>query len=100
MREAGERGDLEAQKALGRFYLTGLEEMGSDPTEAERWLSIAAGRGDTESQELLEQARSAKKKEQAYYAWKQHWQPIYYGYWYRSYAYRYNWTPTGWVYHP
>ena len=31
MRDAAERGHLEAQKAVGRFYLTGLEEMGSDP---------------------------------------------------------------------
>ena len=34
MREAGERGVLPAQAALGRFYLAGLQEMGSDPAEA------------------------------------------------------------------
>ncbi|MCK5437659.1 MAG: sel1 repeat family protein, partial [Desulfobulbaceae bacterium] len=48
MRNAAERGDIDAQKALGRLYLTGLEEMGSDPQEAEKWLRIAAGRGDKE----------------------------------------------------
>ena len=36
MRDAAERGDLNAQKAVGRLYLTGLEEMGSDPREAEK----------------------------------------------------------------
>ncbi|MEM1458620.1 tetratricopeptide repeat protein, partial [Bifidobacterium animalis] len=46
MREAAERGNLQAQKALGAFYLFGLEEMGSDPREAEKWLSIAVSRGD------------------------------------------------------
>ncbi|HHT8990295.1 TPA: tetratricopeptide repeat protein, partial [Burkholderia cenocepacia] len=59
MREAAERGDLNAQKALGSFYLFGLEEMGSDAREAEKWLSIAAGRGDKESKKLLDLARQA-----------------------------------------
>lgn len=49
MRDAGERGDLKAAQALGRFYLVGLEEMGSDPAEAERWLMMAADQGDKES---------------------------------------------------
>jgi len=44
MRDAAERGELNAQKALGRLYLTGLGEMGSDPGEAEKWLSITASR--------------------------------------------------------
>ena len=43
MRSAAERGDLEAQKALGGLYLGGLEEMGADTQEAEKWLAIAAG---------------------------------------------------------
>ncbi|MBR8456184.1 sel1 repeat family protein, partial [Burkholderia dolosa] len=60
MREAAERGDLNAQKALGSFYLFGLEEMGSDPREADKWLSIAAARGDKESKKLLALARDAK----------------------------------------
>ena len=58
-RDAAERGDLGAQKALGRLYLTGLEEMGSDPRETEKWLSIAAGRGDKEAEELLVEASAA-----------------------------------------
>ena len=55
MREAGEHGNLQAQKALGAFYLFGLEEMGSDPAEAEKWLSIAVSRGDKESKKLLDE---------------------------------------------
>jgi hypothetical protein len=35
MRKAGERGNLQAQKAFGGFYLFGLEEVGSDPQGAE-----------------------------------------------------------------
>src|SRR5690606_25854881 len=56
MRDAAERGNLNAQKALGRAYLTGLEEMGSDLGEAQRWLSAAASRGDKESAKLLKEA--------------------------------------------
>ena len=37
MRDAAERGYLKAQTAVGRLYLMGLEEMGSDPAEAEKW---------------------------------------------------------------
>jgi hypothetical protein len=44
MRAAADRGELRAQKALGVFYLTGLEEMGPDPREAQTWLSLAASR--------------------------------------------------------
>src|SRR5262245_35804007 len=53
MREAAERGDVRAQLAVGRFYLMGLEEMGSDPAEAEKWLSMAAGKGNKEAKKLL-----------------------------------------------
>ena len=98
MRDAGERGDLEAQKALGRFYLTGLEEMGADPQEAEKWLMIAAGRGDKESEKLLKEATAAKKSRQAWYQWRRHWRPVFYRYWYHDYPYRYYWRRGYWVY--
>jgi len=62
MRDAAERGDLGAQKAVGRLYPTGLEEMGSDPREAEKSLSIAAGRGDTEAATLLVEAYCCSKR--------------------------------------
>ncbi len=98
MRDAGERGDLEAQKALGRFYLTGLEEMGADPQEAEKWLMIAAGRGDKESEKLLKEASAAKQSRQAWSHWRSHWRPIFYRYWHHDYPYRYYWRRGYWVY--
>ncbi|MBM9615830.1 sel1 repeat family protein [Desulfobulbus rhabdoformis] len=99
MRQAAEHGDLSAQKALGRLYLTGLEEMGSDPQEAEKWLTIAAGRGDKESRTLLKQASAAKKSEHAYYRWKSEWRPRFYRYWYYDYPYRYYWRHGYWYYY-
>ena len=99
MRDAGERGDLDAQKALGRFYLTGLEEMGSDPREAQRWLTLAAGRGDKESEKLLQEANIARKNEPSYTEWSNHWRPVFYGYWYSGYPYRYRWRYNRWNYY-
>lgn len=99
MRKAAERGDLDAQKALGRFYLTGLEEMGSDPREAEKWLSIAASRGDQESKKLLVEAAAAKKSDEAYYTWQRRWRDVFYGYWYRGYPYRGYWRQGHWYWH-
>lgn len=99
MRKAAERGDLEAQKALGRFYLTGLEEMGSDPREAEKWLSIAASRGDKESKKLLAEASAAKKTDEAYYKWQTRWREVFHGYWHRGYAYRGYWRSGHWYWY-
>ena len=99
MRRAGERGDLKAQAALGRFYLMGLEEMGSDPQEAEKWLALAAVRGDKESARLLGEASAAKKRNQAeYQAWVNLRRNAWYGYWYSGYPYYWAWRPTGWYY--
>jgi len=99
MREAAERGNLSAQKALGRFYLTGLEEMGSDPQEAEKWLSIAAGRGDKESGRLLAEARKAKASEVEYYRWVYRWRPVFYGEWNQGYPYQTYWGGSRWTYY-
>jgi len=96
MRKAAEMGDLQAQKALGRFYLTGLEEMGSDPAEAEKWLSIAASRGDKESRRLLAEASAAKKSEAARVEWANRWRPVFYGYWHSQYPYRGYWRRGVW----
>jgi len=96
MRKAAEMGDLQAQKALGRFYLTGLEEMGSDPAEAEKWLSIAASRGDKESRQLLAEASAAKKSEAARVEWANRWRPVFYGYWHSQYPYRSYWRRGVW----
>ncbi|MPV65186.1 tetratricopeptide repeat protein [Burkholderia sp. BE17] len=98
MRDAAERGDLQAQKALGGFYLFGLEEMGSDPREADKWLSIAAGRGDKESKKLLELARKAKKDDEEDWKWRTQWRDVYYGYWNSGYPYYGVWNQTYWYY--
>jgi TPR repeat protein len=98
MRSAGERGDLRAQSALGRLYLTGMQEMGADPAEAERWLTIAAGRGDEEANQLLAEASAAKKDEQALYRWREAHRKTWYGYWYSGYPYYWGWGPNGWYY--
>ncbi len=97
MRDAGERGVLPAQAALGRFYLAGLQEMGSDPAEAERWLSMAADRGDQESAKLLPEARKAKQDEQALYRWREAHRKYWHGWWYSGYPYYWYWGPVGWV---
>jgi uncharacterized protein len=97
LREAGERGDLRAQAALGRLYLTGLQEMGSDPAEAERWLSVAAGQGDKESEKLLPEARLAKQDAQARYRWREYHRKHGYGWWYGAYPYYWVWRSGVWV---
>lgn len=99
MRDAAERGDLQAQLAVGRFYLMGLEEMGSDPAEAEKWLSIAAGRGDKEAKKLLNEAREAKKSDIAYRRWVDLHRSYWYGYWARGYPYRWIWRGDRWYYY-
>ncbi len=99
MRNAAERGSLDAQKALGRLYLTGLEEMGSDPREAHKWLSIAADRGDEEAKKLLKEATAARKNEEAYSLWLTRWQPVFHRYWSTGYSYNYYWNRRGWRSH-
>lgn len=98
MRDAGARGNVEAQLALGRFYLMGLEEMGSDPAEATTWLSMAAAKGNKEAQKLLTQAQKAKKNEQNMYQLRETDRKAWYGYWYTDYSYYTSWGPRGWVY--
>lgn len=97
MREAGDRGVLPAQAALGRFYLAGLQEMGSDPAEAERWLTMAADRGDQESAKLLPEARKAKQDEQALYRWREAHRKYWHGWWATGYPYYWHWANVGWV---
>ncbi|MBY8978115.1 sel1 repeat family protein [Rhodobacteraceae bacterium NNCM2] len=93
MRDAGERGDLRAQSALGRLYLTGLEEMGADYNEAQRWLSIAASRGDSEAKKLLAEAEAGRANEQYYQDQLRYWRNTYtYPYWYSGRYYGY-WGP-------
>ncbi|MDR1855418.1 MAG: sel1 repeat family protein [Azoarcus sp.] len=76
LRKAGEGGDLQAQKALGRLYLTGFAEQGRDAREAQTWLQLAAGRGDKESAKLLAEAEAARQSEDAEYKFLQTWRPL------------------------
>ncbi|MEM7177391.1 MAG: sel1 repeat family protein [Pseudomonadota bacterium] len=93
MRDAAERGNLKAQSALGRLYLTGLEEMGADYNEAQRWLSIASSRGDREAGELLKKAEAGRANEQYYQDQLRYWRDYYTRpYWYSSRYYGY-WAP-------
>ena len=96
MREAAEKGNLKAQKALGRAYLTGLEEMGSDPVEAQKWLSIAASRGDKESAKLLKEANAARKSDDEYWKLQQQWRVVIYTEWHHDYPYYSQWRGNRW----
>ena len=95
LRKAGERNHVAAQLALGRLYLTGLEEMGPDPAEAESWLSRAAAQGNREAQRLLPEAQAAKKDEQHRYQVRDLYRRTW-GSWYYSAPYYWNWGPGGW----
>ena len=96
MRKAGDRGLVAAQFALGRIYLQGFEEMGSDPAEAEAWLSRAAAAGDKPAQRLLPEARAAKRDVQADYrereAYRTSWSR-----WYAGAPYYWYWGSAGWI---
>jgi TPR repeat protein len=96
MRVAGEAGDFQAQKALGKLYLTGLGEMGSDPGEAEKWLNITASKGDRESETLLKEAQFARQNEQARYQVYDRWRRSIYDSWAIGYRYYWNWGNNGW----
>lgn len=95
MRKAGDGGLLDAQLALGKLYLAGFEEMGSDPQEAESWLSRAAAQGSHEAQKLLPEAQKAKANEQSAYQvrdfYRKNW-----GGWIYSVPYYWAWGSVGW----
>ncbi|PIE72570.1 MAG: hypothetical protein CSA20_07470 [Deltaproteobacteria bacterium] len=93
LRFAGEHGDVKAQAALGKIYLTGLEEMGADPMEAAKWLRLAAEHGDQQSAELLKKAEAARKDDLEKYSY-----PGIRG-WYWHAAYRLYWRHGAWYYH-
>lgn len=95
MRKAGDQGHTEAQYALGRLYLLGFEEMGSDPGEAEAWLSRAAAANHKDARKLLAEAQSAKQNEQQLYRIREEHRKSW-GAWYRGYPYYWIWAPSGW----
>lgn len=97
MRKAAENGYLEAQKALGRLYLTGLGETGPDYAEAQKWLSLSASRGDKEGGKLLEEANGARAAEVDDYQWRRNWQITFQNNWFSGYRYNWSWRPNyGW----
>ncbi|MCL2524120.1 MAG: sel1 repeat family protein [Betaproteobacteria bacterium] len=101
MRKAGDRGDGAAQFALGRLYLLGFEEMGSDPAEAEAWLSRAAAKGNEEAKRLLPQAQAAKREAQDKYQERKDLKETYETManntaWVPTLPYNYAWSSSGW----
>jgi len=97
MREAADHGHVPAQTALGRLYLSGYEEMGSDPIEAEKWLTLAAGGGDKDAEKLLAEATAAKKSDAEYRRWVKERRSYWYGYWVTGYPYYWAWRGAAWV---
>lgn len=96
MRKAGDKGLVAAQFALGRIYLQGFEEMGSDPAEAEAWLSRAAAKGHKEAQRMLPDARAAKRDAQADYQVREAYRTSW-GSWYAAAPYYWYWGGAGWI---
>lgn len=99
MRNSAEKGDIAAQKAVGKLYMTGLEEMGADFREAEKWLTIAASRGDEEAEELLQKVSQGREKENQDYRLRKHLYSTSYRYWYYDSPYRLYWHAGNWRYH-
>ncbi|MEO0427723.1 MAG: sel1 repeat family protein [Pseudomonadota bacterium] len=86
MRSAADRGNVDAQAALGKLYLSGLEETGPDYQEAVKWLELASANGDRESRGLLTEARELRDSDPARLAWQDRYT---YPYWYRTRYYGY-----------
>lgn len=99
MRDAAERGNFNAQQALGRIYLTGLGELGSDPGEAEKWLTICAGKGDKEAERLLKEAAEVRQSQQAQWQWLNRWRSTFNTYWYSGYRYNSYWRVNRWYWY-
>lgn len=98
MRKSAERGNVDAQLALGRFYLSGLEEMGADPAEAESWLTAAAGQGNAEAKQLLAQAQQAKRDDEAWRRWVDAHRAYWLGFWWSGYPYYTYWAGHAWYF--
>ena len=95
LRKAGDNGHVQAQLALGRIYLMGLEEVGSDPAQAESWLLLAAAKGSKEAKDLLPKAQAAKNDEQSLYRVREAYRTSWIA-WYSSAPYYWVWGPSGW----
>lgn len=95
LRKAGDQGLAAAQLALGQLYLTGLEEMGPDPAEAEAWLSRAASQGNATAQQLLAEAQTAKLAARESYEFREA-ERKYRGHWYHAAPYYWQWHNHSW----
>ena len=100
MRSAAERGDAEAQLALGRLYLTGLEETGVDLIESEKWLLAAASQDNQEAKDLLQEVEPALSDQRAYDQNRLNWQTRTERYWRYRPVYYYRWDPRRRIYGP
>ena len=60
LRKAGEQNLVDAQLLLGRLYLSGVAEMGSDAAEAQQWLSRAAAQGSAQARKLLARLKKSR----------------------------------------
>lgn len=98
MRRAADRGDARAQLAVGQLYMSGLEEMGIDLREADKWLSLAAAQGNEEAAELLEEIRPALENQRLAGQYRERWRGRAYYYWYRAPIYYYYWDPAWYRY--
>lgn len=98
MRYAGERGQLEAQKALGLLYLTGLKEIRGNPAEAEKWLKMAQSSGDEESAALVMEAKRAKQPNKQKWKNEQYWRTNAQRHWLKDYPYLGRWENNRWMY--
>lgn len=91
MRHAADQGQLAAQKALGLLYLTGLDDIRADPQEAEKWLKLAAAKGDKESEALVLEAKRAKRANQKKWKNEKYWRNYAHRCWHTDYTYFGNW---------
>lgn len=99
LKDAAERGVVPAQLNLGRLYLSGLEEMGADPVAAEKWLMIAASRGNDEAAQLLKEASAAKRKDEEYRRFLAREKELWYRDLVTNYVYSWRWRDTVWVFY-
>ncbi len=91
LRAAATRGDLKAQAALGKIYMSGMEEMGADPQEAKKWLQLASARGDKESAILLKKVKDIPAGKRPFFS-----PPA--ALWYYHLPYRLYWHHGSWLY--
>jgi uncharacterized protein len=63
LRAAADGGNRAAQKTLGRIYMTGLDTMGQDLTQARSFLTPVAASGDAQARRWLAEVERAEREE-------------------------------------